>query len=122
MLEATVFNNWCYGTSINNLSANKLNIGVFNPEGIEILQDRNDINLIIILIEADDKTRLLRQLNREEYPDCHEIIRRFGTDEIDFSIDRIKDINPDLTITNNNSIDIKTLTRIFANAWAQGQI
>jgi len=37
MLEATIFNNWCYGTSIDNLDINAINIGVFNPEGIEIL-------------------------------------------------------------------------------------
>ena len=37
MLEATVFNNWCYGTSTKNLDEDALNIGVFNPEGVEIL-------------------------------------------------------------------------------------
>jgi len=60
MLEATVFNNWCYGTSIRSLKNNKINIGVFNPEGVEILRDNQNINLTVIYIIADDKTRLLR--------------------------------------------------------------
>jgi hypothetical protein len=41
MLEATVFNNWCYGTSIKNLDKDALNIGVFNPEGVEILRSNS---------------------------------------------------------------------------------
>ena len=35
MIEASVFNNWCYGTAFSNLDKNKLNIGVFNPEGVD---------------------------------------------------------------------------------------
>ena len=65
------------------LDKNKINIGVFNPEGIKNLQ-RNDINLIVYRIVAPAKTRLLRQLNREENPDVDEIIRRFHTDNLDF--------------------------------------
>ena len=38
MLEATIFNEWCYGTSVNNLDSHCLNIGVFNPEAVEILK------------------------------------------------------------------------------------
>ena len=68
MLEATVFNTWCYGTSLKNLSKDKVNIGVFNPEGVEILRSKKDeINLTVIYIEANNKDRLLRQLNRERY-------------------------------------------------------
>ena len=37
MLEATMFNNWFYGTSVHNLDDHCVNIGVFNPEAIEIL-------------------------------------------------------------------------------------
>ena len=35
-------------------------------------------------IHASDKQRFLRQLNREEYPDVKEIIRRYSADEEDF--------------------------------------
>lgn len=83
-LEATVFNDWCYGTQLSALDNNKINIGVFNPTGIETLQQDNRIETYVIKIDATDKERLIRQLNREEDPNVHEIIRRFKTDEIDF--------------------------------------
>ena len=50
MIEATVFNTWCYGTSLKNLDLNKINIGVFNPEGIELLKERNDVDLTVIYV------------------------------------------------------------------------
>ena len=37
-----------------------------------------------IFIACEDKTRLLRTLNRETSPDCEEICRRFLTDLSDF--------------------------------------
>ena len=85
MLEATCFNDWFYGTSYDSLRSDCVNIGVFNPEGIDSISAHKDIDLFVFLIEANDKNRLLRQLNREENPDVHEIIRRFKTDEEDFA-------------------------------------
>lgn len=120
MLEATVFNNWCYGTSIKNLDEDTLNIGVFNPEGIEILQETNNIDLTVVYILAGDKVRLLRQLNREENPDCNEIVRRFGTDKKDFYQERIDAINPDYKILNNGDKTIELLAQEFAAAYNIG--
>ena len=120
MLEATVFNNWCYGTSIKNLDENALNIGVFNPEGVEILQESNNIDLTVVYILAGDKVRLLRQLNREENPDCNEIVRRFGTDKKDFYQGRIDEINPDYKILNNGDKTIELLAQEFAAAYNIG--
>ena len=85
MLEATVFNNWCYGTSYDSLDVNKVNIGVFNPAGIEALMEHKNIFIVCYYVRAADKQRLLRQLNREENPDVKEIIRRFSADNLDFS-------------------------------------
>lgn len=84
MLEYTNFNNWYYGTTLGALSVKKINIGVFNPAGIYSLLKTSDIDLTIIRIHADEKNRLLRQLNREKYPNVEEIIRRFSTDKEDF--------------------------------------
>ena len=114
MLEATVFNDWCYGTSKNNLDKDALNIGVFNPEGVEILRENNDIDLLVVYIVADSKVRLLRQLNREEHPDCDEIVRRYGTDKMDFRSSRIDLIRPDFVIENNGERDIDSLAIKFA--------
>ena len=122
MLEATVFNTWCYGTSMNNLDKDHINIGVFNPEGVGLLRDNTNINLAVIYIEANDKTRLLRQLNREKNPDCHEIVRRFSADEHDFRDEEIEYIEPDMFITNNDGADIKRISKVVAQAWAKGQI
>lgn len=121
MVEATVFNNWCYGTSINNLDATCLNIGVFNPEGVGLLRGRDNINLKVIYLEANDKDRLLRQLNREKNPDCHEIVRRFSADEADFSEEEIEYIAPEMFVTNNNGASIDRLAEVIATAWAKGQ-
>ena len=117
MLEATVFNNWCYGTSIKNLYPDCLNIGVFNPEGVEILQESKDVDLEVVYIVADDKVRLLRQLNREEHPNCDEIIRRFGTDKKDFSDARISAISPDYKLQNNGDKSIDMLALEFSMAY-----
>lgn len=86
MLEATVFRDWCYGTSTQGLNPNKINIGVFNPAGVDILRDIPNVKLFVIYVTADDKERMLRQLLRENNPDVREIVRRFSTDEEDFII------------------------------------
>ena len=118
MLEATVFNTWCYGTSLKNLSKDKVNIGVLNPEGVEILRSKKDeVNLTVICIEANDKDTLLRQLNREENPDCHEIVRRFSADEEDFDEDEIEFITPDIFVTNNEGANIKDIATTVVKYW-----
>lgn len=84
MLEATVFNDWCYGTSLDSLKEDTINIGVFSPAGIEALLDNPIIDLKVFYIQVSDKTRLIRQLNRETNPNIEEIFRRYKTDEEDF--------------------------------------
>ena len=88
-LETASFNGWHYGTRLGDLRLDCPNIGVFNPTGLKSLAARDDlIDLEIIYVKASDKTRLLRQLNREENPNVHEIVRRFYTDEADFQDDK----------------------------------
>lgn len=84
LLEATVFNTWCYGTSIQELDENKINIGAFNPEGLEILLEEKQVNLYPFYINVSDKNRLIRALNREENPNVQEIVRRYNVDNNDF--------------------------------------
>lgn len=85
-LETTEFRGWYYGTSIEALNENKINIGVFNPSGVKNIIENFNYKIITlpILITTDNKTRLLRSLNREDFPDCTEICRRFLADEKDF--------------------------------------
>jgi len=87
MIEATTFNeDWFYGTDIKTLKEDKINIGVFNPGSIECLFENPDLELYLVYVSASDKTRLLRNLNRENDPDCKEICRRFLADKKDFEV------------------------------------
>lgn len=84
IVEMSVFRDWCYGTTLDALDPNKVNIGGFDPMRLDILSDNFQIDLKTILITASDKERLLRSLNRENDPDVKEIIRRYQADEEDF--------------------------------------
>jgi guanylate kinase len=37
MVEATIFNDWCYGSCLEHMNEDGINIGVYNPEGVAIL-------------------------------------------------------------------------------------
>ena len=84
MLEYTNFNNWYYGTSLDSLSKDKINIGVFNPTGIRSLLNHPEVEVITFKIFCNNKNRLIRQLNREEFPNIEEILRRYYADKEDF--------------------------------------
>lgn len=83
-IEHTCFNDWFYGTDINNLREDKINIGVFNINAITQLFIHPYVEVELVYIKASDKTRLLRNLNRECEPNCYEICRRFLADKKDF--------------------------------------
>lgn len=92
MIEATCFKDWFYGTNIKDISETGINIGIFNPEGLEIVLSNAQFNVLPVFIKVDAKTRLLRSINREGNPDYTEICRRFLADEQDFAkIDFPKD-------------------------------
>ena len=105
MLECTVFNDWFYGTSYDSVRSDRvINIGVFNPTGVESLLARPDCNVLVFWIQTNDKIRLLRQLNREEDPDVREVVRRFQADYDDFN-------NLDfemIILKNDNLADLET--------------
>ena len=97
MLEATIFRDWCYGTSIDGLDSTKINVGVFNVDGIDILCDNPNVDLYVVLTQASDKCRLIRSLRREINPDVDEIVRRYLADKEDFeSFSQIYE--PDFTL------------------------
>ena len=84
MIEAAIFRDWVYGTPYDSLDKNKINIGVFNPSGIETMRWNRNIDLKVFYLLCSDKKRLIRQLNREKNPDIDEIFRRYQTDREDF--------------------------------------
>ena len=82
MLETAKYRNWWYGTAIDALDEDKINIGVFNRKGLDSLKNyKGDLDLYVVYVIADDKVRLLRSLHREEHPDVAEIVRRYQADE-----------------------------------------
>jgi hypothetical protein len=86
MLESTTFNNWYYGTSKDSVVEDAINIGVFNPAGIQTLLANPEVDLKIAYVRRPAKLRLMGQLTREENPNVSEIIRRAAADEKDFAV------------------------------------
>ena len=84
MLEATEFRDWLYGTSLDGVKQDTINVGVFNPAGIVNLMKNKDVQLFVVKVQASNKVRLLRSLHREINPDVDEIVRRYLADKKDF--------------------------------------
>lgn len=112
MLEATIFNDWGYGTSIDSLKKDKINIGVFNPDGLSILSENSDINLYVFYLSVTPKERLLRQLNREENPNVEEIIRRYSADKKNFDF-YLSGYNDYITLKNETKEDFEYNIKII---------
>lgn len=115
-LEVSEFNNWFYGTAKSELDLNKINIAVLNPEGIENILLHDDIQLKVFYLDVKGKTRLIRQLQREENPDIPEIYRRYMADDEDFNYLPFEYE----TLKNENNVDFeKSWRRIleFARDW-----
>lgn len=98
LAEYQCFNGWWYGTEQAQIE-DGINIGCFSPAAARALKAKNEFDVYIIYIKVADKQRLLRQLNREDTPNCYEICRRFQTDTNDFQ--NLEDLSP-IVITNEN--------------------
>lgn len=106
LAEAQFFNgSWAYGSLKESYSDSKTNIGVFNPEALDILLDEmSDLSEVtVIYVRRDARDRLISCLSREQYPDIDEVFRRYKADEKDFRAfeysdwDFIPFVNRDLT-------------------------
>lgn len=82
-LEHTCFKGWRYGTNKKEICY-PVNIGVFNPEGLRILLDKEEYNVVPVLLKTNFKDRLLRSWGREEKWSL-EYFRRAWQDHKDFS-------------------------------------
>ena len=112
MLEAACFNDWFYGTTEDSFSPDHINIGVFNPDAIEALMLHKNILLYTFYIEATDKQRLIRQLNRVEDPDIDEIIRRYKAEKIEHDV---LNFNYN-SINNNTTVDFEAAVNLICRA------
>lgn len=123
MLEATSFREWFYGTALDQLDPDKINVGVFNLTGVECILDDPRLDVVPVWIYASDKTRLRRSLDREDNPDCKEICRRFLADEKDFEeaddFDYFGWVNEDIGMHKSWSYRLSQLARILDECcWA----
>lgn len=120
IVEVEYKDKWYYSVFKQDLTLDKINIGVFSPAMIEILRTDPRVEVIVVKIAAADKTRLRRQLDRSKNPDVEEIIRRFEADKVDFA-----NLKVDYTL-NNEDVDyiincryIEEIGRkFFKNLWA----
>lgn len=103
LIEYANFNDWYYGSAIDNLKEDKVNIGIYDIKRIAQISQHSEVECYPIYIKTSDKTRLIRQLEREENPNCDEIIRRFIADKKDYIPIVFKTIDFDFATINNDS-------------------
>lgn len=108
ILDHSEFNKWFYGTCINSLDKELINVGVFDPTRVKELLKNENLEVYVARIACSDKERLNRSLNREEYPDCVEICRRFLADKKDFET-----LDFAYHLYTNENIDIHDLSNIL---------
>lgn len=107
MIEAAEIGGEMYGTCINSLDDNKINVGIFDPQGLEILSNIKDIKLLPFYINTDERIRVRRLLDREISID--DIYKRLKEDRQLF--DGIRNF-PHIIILDNNEGDIASNVRI----------
>ena len=97
-----------YGTCINSLDDNKINVGIFDPQGLEILFDIKDIKLLPFYINTDERIRVRRSLDRGTNID--DIYKRLKEDRRLF--DGIRNFPHIIILDNNDEGDIASNVRI----------
>lgn len=107
MIEAAEIGGEMYGTCINSLDDNKINVGIFDPQGLEILSNTKDIKLLPFYINTDERIRVRRLLDREISID--DIYKRLKEDRRLF--DGIRNF-PHIIILDNNEGDITSNVKI----------
>lgn len=107
MIEAAEIGEEVYGTCFNSLDDNKINVGIFDPQGLEILSDTEGIDLLPFYIRTDERIRVRRSLDRETSVD--DIYKRLKEDRRLF--DGIRNF-PHIIILDNKEGDIDLNVRI----------
>lgn len=77
---------YMYGSSLEELTKGRYVLAIVNPHGLYQLQ-RSPLKdkLVTILLDCDDRIRLIRCLERDENINIYELIDRFNRDDLDFT-------------------------------------
>lgn len=119
IVEAT---SWCgefYGTPIETLKEDKINIGVLDTVGVEAMLADSRLDVLPVYVAASPKTRLLRYLKRETNPDCEKMCKRFLEDLekfSDISFEYQTFLNDDLIAGPTDFNEIVEIISIFAQS------
>lgn len=84
LVEFTTFRGWYYGIPKHEIRSDKINVGVFNPEGLQnLFRQKYKYNIIPIYLEEPLGIRMRRSVDREGRFKF-EFIRRAFVDWVDF--------------------------------------
>lgn len=84
-LEIGIFNDWIYTTHIDQIKEG-WNIAAYDVDAVrQMIDNYYEVQVYPVYVQTSDRIRLLRALTRETDPDVKEIIRRYQSDEKDYS-------------------------------------
>jgi len=103
LVEVGTFRDWFYGTPKGQIIDDTINIGIFDPFGVEqLIEYYGEQNVQIIYINCSSKYRLIRSLERiSSEEDAQEVIRRYTADEEAFS-DLLLDMEDKIIVIDND--------------------
>lgn len=82
---------YTYASTIEELTKEDIVLAILNPYGLYQLQNSPlKDNLVTILLECNDKERLMRALTRDENVNVDEVVDRYKRDKLDFDINKPK--------------------------------
>ena len=104
-LETGIFNNWIYTTHIDQIKEG-WNIAAYDVDAVrQMIDNYYEVQVFPVYVQTSDKIRLLRALTREENPNVKEIVRRYQSDEKDYS-----SIDFDyISLDNTNELDVENI-------------
>lgn len=83
-LESSCYNGWHYGMSVDQIVCDKINIGVFDKQGLEALvKNKDNYDIILVYLKCSFFKRIFRYIKREKKI-SREMFRRFAADQKDF--------------------------------------
>ena len=112
IIEATDINGDMYGTGKNKLCTHKVNVGIFDPDGLEILVHMQDeIDMLIVYLEVSESVRWIRMLKEKRDTTIDEMYERHLSDKKAF--DGRGTYKGTVTLQNDDNTDINTIAEVI---------